>query len=234
MKHAVILAAGRGSRMGELTRELPKPLIPINGRPMILHILDRMAAAGVEKVLLITGYLADQIEAVASTHSLPTSFLRQATIDGTAHAALLARAWVGDDAFLLTFGDILAEPEHYVGMAEMFPGSEGILAARHVEDPYQGAAIYIDGDNRVEKIIEKPPIGTSTTQWNSAGIYIFSPSLFAELARVPLSDRGEYELTTAITQLLEAGKTLRLFALEGTWLDVGRPADIATAERALA
>ena len=51
---------------------------------------------------------------------------------------------------------------------------------------------------------------------------------------MPLSDRGEYELTTAITQLLESGKTLRLFALEGTWLDVGRPADIATAERELA
>ena len=67
MKKAVILAAGRGSRMGELTRELPKPLIPLNGRPMLLHILDRMAAAGIETVLLITGYLADQIEAEQSS-----------------------------------------------------------------------------------------------------------------------------------------------------------------------
>lgn len=234
MKQAVILAAGRGTRMGELTRALPKPLIPLNGRPMLLHILDRMSVAGIERVLLVTGYLGDRIEAVARTHGLPVSFVRQTEIDGTARAALLAKDWVGTDPFLLTFADILAEPGHYTGMRDCFVGSDGVLAARHVEDPFQGAAIYADAAGRVEKIIEKPPLGSSTTHWNSAGIYVFSPNIFAELARVPLSERGEYELTSAITQSIDAGSMLRLFALEGTWLDVGRPGDIATAERELA
>ena len=234
MKKAVILAAGRGTRMGELTREIPKPLIPLNGRPMLLHILDRIAAAGVEEVLLVTGYLAEQIEEVASGHGLRVSFRRQETVNGTAKAALLARQWVGVSPFLLTFGDILAEPEHYVGMRESFAGFDGVLAARYVEDPYQGAAIYVDEERRVQRIIEKPERGTSTTHWNSAGIYVFSPIVFDELERVPLSARGEYEATSAITQMLDAGRTLKMFALEGTWMDVGRPEDLAAAAEAVA
>ena len=234
MKKAVILAAGRGTRMGELTREIPKPLIPLNGRPMLLHILDRIAAAGVEEVLLVTGYLAEQIEEVASGHGLRVSFRRQETVNGTAKAALLARQWVGVSPFLLTFGDILAEPEHYVGMRESFTGFDGVLAARYVEDPYQGAAIYVDEERRVQRIIEKPERGTSTTHWNSAGIYVFSPIVFDELERVPLSARGEYEATSAITQMLDAGRTLKMFALEGTWMDVGRPEDLAAAAEAVA
>ncbi len=234
MKKAVILAAGRGTRMGELTREIPKPLIPLNGRPMLLHILDRIAAAGVEEVLLVTGYLAEQIEEVASGHGLRVSFRRQETVNGTAKAALLARQWVGESPFLLTFGDILAEPEHYVGMRESFTGFDGVLAARFVEDPYQGAAIYVDEKRRVQRIIEKPERGTSKTHWNSAGIYVFSPIVFDELERVPLSARGEYEATSAITQMLDARRALKMFALEGTWMDVGRPEDLAAAAEAVA
>jgi len=217
--------------MGDLTKETPKPLIALNGRPMLLHIFDRIQAAGVEEILLVTGYLADQLEAVASSHSLSVTFRRQHDVNGTAKAALLAKDWVAADPFLLTFGDILAEPEHYSGMRDTFPGTAGVLAARHVQDPYQGAAIYVDSKNRVERIIEKPAKGTSTTHWNSAGIYVFSPLVFEELERVPLSARGEYEATSAITQMIDHGHHLQLFALEGSWMDVGRPEDIAAAQR---
>lgn len=229
MTKAVILAAGRGTRMGELTRETPKPLLPLNGRPMLHHIFDRIAAAGVAQVLLVTGYLADQMEAVAAGHGLPVTFRRQQEVNGTAKAALLAREWVAADPFLLTFGDILAEPQHYAGMRDDYPGTDGVLAARHVADPWQGAAVYVDEHRRVERIIEKPPQGTSTTNWNSAGIYVFSPRIFDELERVPLSQRGEYELTSAITQSIDAGRHLRMFPLDGDWLDVGRPEDLSRA-----
>lgn len=217
--------------MGEITRETPKPLIDLNGRPMLLHILDRIRAAGVEQVLIVTGYLADQLEAVASSHGIPVTFRRQEEVNGTAKAALLARDWVGDEPFLLTFGDILAESDHYIGMSQDYPGTAGILAARHVEDPYQGAAIYVDENRNVLRMIEKPPKGTSTTPWNSAGIYVFSPRIFDEFATVPLSSRGEYEITSAITQWIEAGEHLRMFPLDGDWLDVGRPEDLAKARQ---
>lgn len=233
MKKAVILAAGRGTRMGEITRETPKPLLPIAGRPMLLHILDRVATAGITDVFLVTGYLADQLESVALSHGINVTFHRQHEVNGTGSAALLARDWAGNDPFLLTFGDILAESHHYTGMRDVLPGHTGVLAARHVEDPYQGAAIYIDENYRISRIIEKPPIGTSATPWNSAGIYVFTPAVFEELARIPVSPRGEYELTSAITQLLDVNQPLRLFPLDGTWLDVGRPEDLATASSLL-
>lgn len=230
MQKAVLLAAGRGSRMGELTRQVPKPLLPIQGRPMILHILDRLQVAGISDVHIITGFHAEEMEKTASQHALPISFTRQNEVNGTGAAALLAREWAGEEQFLLTFGDILAESSHYSGMlAAAADGPAAVLAARFVTDPYQGAAIYADPEFRITRIIEKPELGTSSTNWNSAGIYVCGPGLFGELEQIPLSPRGEYELTSAFTQMLDRGKHLRLFPLDGQWLDVGRPEDLHTA-----
>jgi UDP-N-acetylglucosamine diphosphorylase / glucose-1-phosphate thymidylyltransferase / UDP-N-acetylgalactosamine diphosphorylase / glucosamine-1-phosphate N-acetyltransferase / galactosamine-1-phosphate N-acetyltransferase len=235
MQKAVLLAAGRGTRMGELTRQLPKPLLPLHGRPMILHILDRLQAAGVTDVLLVTGFEAELMESTAAQHPLGLSFIRQTEINGTGAAARLASQWCAQDRFLLTFGDILAESAHYTGMLELAKnGAEAILAARHVPDPHQGAAIYTEANGRIERIVEKPPIGTSTTNWNSAGIYVCGPSLFTELDRIPLSPRGEYELTSAFTQMLEQYLHVHLFPLDGNWLDVGRPEDLSTASQIIA
>lgn len=200
---------------------------------MLLHIFDRLAAAGVEDVKLITGYFAEAMEAAALAHGLPVSFARQEELNGTARAAWLARDWVGDEDFLLTFGDILTEPENYRGMAEAKRDVEGVLGVRWVDDPWQGAAVYADEAGRVERIIEKPPPGTSTTRWNSAGVYVFGPEIFREVERVPLSARGEYEFTSAIAQALEAGARMTRYALAGDWLDVGRPEDLARARAIL-
>ncbi len=229
MRKALILAAGRGTRMGVHTESTPKALLDLNGRPMLHYILDRLRQAGIEDVLLITGYLADQMEAAAGAHPLQPKFLRQETLNGTATAALLARDWAAGEEFILTFGDILTESENYSAMAAKKRGADAVLGVRFVDDPYQGAAVYADASGRVSRIIEKPPIGASTTNWNSAGVYAFGPSVFEELARVPLSPRGEYELTSAITQLLDGGANIVLHSLSGDWLDVGRPEDLERA-----
>jgi dTDP-glucose pyrophosphorylase len=231
MRKALILAAGRGTRMGVHTQSMPKALLDLNGKPMLHHILDRLQQAGIGNVLLITGYLADQIEAAAGAHPLKPSFLRQVTLNGTATAARLARDWAAGDDFLLTFGDILTESENYGAMAVKKRSADAVLGVRLVDDPYQGAAVYADASGRVSRIIEKPPIGTSRTNWNSAGVYAFGASVFTELARVPLSERGEYELTSAITQLLDGGANIVLHSLSGDWLDVGRPEDLERARR---
>ena len=101
-----------------------------------------------------------------------------------------------------------------------------------MDDPYRGAAVYVEG-RRVTRIIEKPPRGTSTTPWGNAGVYFFRSSIFTELERIPLSPRGEYELTDAIDQLLAAGQTLHWVEIRGHWRDVGRPEDLSAAEQAL-
>jgi UDP-N-acetylglucosamine diphosphorylase / glucose-1-phosphate thymidylyltransferase / UDP-N-acetylgalactosamine diphosphorylase / glucosamine-1-phosphate N-acetyltransferase / galactosamine-1-phosphate N-acetyltransferase len=229
MPKAVILAAGRGTRMQDLTIGAPKPMLNAGGRPILERLLERLMEAGYSQALIVTGYRAESIEDYFRDYRFPLHFLRQSPIDGTATAALLARQFVGRDDFLLTFGDILADAPCYGAILDKLrrePGAEALLGVREVDDPYRGAAVYQDPDGRVTRIVEKPPQGQSTTRWNSAGIYAVRPSLFDELERVPKSSRGEYELTSAISQLIEKGKLLRIFPIEGRWRDIGRPEDL--------
>jgi NDP-sugar pyrophosphorylase family protein len=224
VKKAVILAAGRGTRMQTLTESVPKPMLEVAGRPLLARVVESLRGAGLEEFLIVTGYLAEQVESYfAKTPGV--EFRRQEVRDGTARAAVLARDWAGADDLLLTFGDILTEPDVYVAMARKLAGYEAVLAVKHVDDPWQGAAVYTEGD-RVTRIIEKPVRGTSTTQWNSAGIYCFRETVWSELARVPLSPRGEYELTDAVRLLLERGAPVTFYGIPGWWRDVGRPEDL--------
>ncbi len=136
----------------------------------------------------------------------------------------------GGDAFVLTFGDILCSTEDYRGlMAKLDVAAAGVLGVKYVDDPAPGAAVY-EENNRVVRIVEKPPVGTSTTHWNSAGLYAFRPAVFEELAQLPLSPRGEYELTTAVEQLIERDAVVRMYPIEQEWMDVGRPEDLARGE----
>lgn len=218
--------------MGSLTEELPKPMLPLRGKPMLEHILDRLREAGFTDGLIVTGFRAETIEDYFVRYSIPLTFLRQERLDGTGSAALLARDFCGSGPFLLTFGDILTEVVDYraiVAMLETDAEAQAVLAAKWVDDPWQGAAIYERG-GVVERIVEKPPQGTSTTHWNSAGTYMFRASIFDELARIPKSPRGEYEITTAIEQLLAADKRVLLHGLTGDWRDVGRPEDLNAAQ----
>src|SRR5438876_10298680 len=229
MPKAIILAAGRGTRMGDLTADLPKPMLLAGGRPILERLLDRLVQAGYSEALIVTGYRAEAIEDYFRAFPLPLRFVRQSPINGTATAALLARGFVGSQDFLLTFGDILTGASSYRGILERLqrePAADAVVGVKEVDDPYQGAAVYADEDGRVTHMVEKPPRGASTTRWNSAGIYAFRPSIFEELQRTPLSPRGEYELTSAVAQLIESGKLARLFPIEGAWCDIGRPEDL--------
>jgi NDP-sugar pyrophosphorylase family protein len=229
MPKAVVLAAGRGTRMQHLTDTTPKPMLLAGGRPILEHLLERLIEAGYSEALIVTGYRAELIEDYFRDYRLPLRFLRQSPFNGTAPAAMLAREFVGPDDFLLTFGDILADAPCYREILDRLrrePAAEAILGVREVDDPYQGAAVYVDGEGKVNRIVEKPPRGESTTHWNSAGIYAVRASLFEELERAPKSPRGEYELTSAIAQLIEGGKLLRIFPIAGQWRDIGRPEDL--------
>lgn len=225
---AVVLAAGKGTRMGALTEELPKPMLPVAGKPLLEHILDRLGRAGVRECCLITGYRREIIERHFEHYPMRLVFVHQEVINGTAAAAKLARGFVAAHAFLLTYGDIWCEPDDYRRV--MKPVEEELetaatLAVKYVDDPFQGAAVYVK-DGFIRTIIEKPLKGTSTTHWNSAGIYCFRPNVFEEIDRVPLSARGEYELTSAIEQMIQLGRKLRAVEIQGVWRDIGRPEDL--------
>src|SRR5215510_11798567 len=120
---AVILAAGKGTRMRELTQELPKPMLKVQGKPILEHIIDGIKKAGISEFCLITGYRADVIENYFGSGSrlgIQISYARQKVQDGTGKAPELAKSFVGSADFLLTYGDILVKPATYAQMLARF------------------------------------------------------------------------------------------------------------------
>jgi dTDP-glucose pyrophosphorylase len=215
--------------MGAITQEVPKPMLPVRGKPMMEHIMDRLAEAGIRSFLIVVGYQGELIEKHFGRWRLPVEFLVQDPVNGTGSAAMLAKEFAGDEPFLLTFGDCLCDAAEYVrmrGILESHSQTAAVLAAKDIEDPWQGAAIY-EESGRITRIIEKPPKGTSTTSWGSAGFYGFRPVIFDYLARLTPSVRNEYEITSAFEMMLSDGLELRISPVLGDWRDVGRPEDLA-------
>lgn len=215
--------------MGGITRETPKPLLPIHGRPMLEHILERLAQAGVERFFVVTGFCHELIEEHFRDWPRPIEFRLQEPVNGTGSAALLAKDFAGPEPFLLSYADILCDAAEYTRCSQILEqnrGAAAVVAVKAVDDPWQGAAVY-ERDGRIRRIIEKPPKGTSHTPWNSAGFYAFRPVIFEYLARIQPSPRNEYEMTSALDSMLADGLDLRISAIEGEWRDVGRPEDLA-------
>ncbi len=221
--------------MKELTEHRPKPMLEVAGKPLLEHTLGRLQDAGFKQAMIVTGYRAEMIEDHFLGYPMDIAFVRQTLAEGTGQAAMLAREWAGGEPFLLTFADILIDTPDYMGVAAKLAGNADAPAAvalNWVEDPAAGAAVY-EEKGRMVRIVEKPPPGTSTTHWNSAGAFAFRSEIFTELERVPRSARGEYELTSAIVQLLDRGRPVLVHPLTSFWRDVGRPEDLVEAEKIL-
>ena len=235
----LILAAGKSTRMRELSRARPKALIEADGRPIIEYVLAGMREAGINRITVVTGYFAEQVEEyLGGCHRDETavSCVRQKDIDGTGSAVNVARDSIGRSPFLLCFADIFTEPDNFVRMAKDFGQRpcDVLVGVKWVEDPYRGAAVYLSEDDSVLEIIEKPDRGTSSTHWDSAGMYAFSPKVFDYTANLKPSARGEFELPDAVTAMIADGLAVRAFKLGPPCFNVDSPEDIETAERWLA
>jgi dTDP-glucose pyrophosphorylase len=241
---AVILAAGKGKRMKELTQEVPKPMLRVQGRPILEHILEGLLASGIRQVSIITGWQAESIEDYfgdGTRWGAEIRFARQAVPDGTGKAADPARSHVGDEAFLLTYGDILVRPETYRQMLDRFAqgGFSGVITVTAGEDVTKGAINCFDADFCLQRIVEKPTtaqvealrnegwLKPGDPAWYNAGIYIFKPVVFDYTARLMKSPRGEYELTDAVAAMVAGGHRIAGLEIAGRWVDVRDPAVLA-------
>jgi dTDP-glucose pyrophosphorylase len=231
---AVVLAAGRGSRLGALTAALPKPLLAVAGRPIVAHVLTGLVRAGVRRAIVITGYRAAQIEEAlgdGSALGLSLAYRRQPHADGTARSLLLAESAIDVEAFVLCWGDVLVPTAFYGELLAAFAAHpcDVLLAANPVDDPWRGAALYVDEAWRVTRLEEKPPRGMSTTRWNNAGIMVLRRAVFDYARRVAPSSRGEYEFPEAVAEMIRDGRAVYARPVHGPWADVGTPEDLAAA-----
>ena len=242
---AVILAAGKGTRMRELTNELPKPMLKVHGKPILEHILEGVIAAGIREIFIVTGFRAEVVEEYfgdGSKWGVRLACGRQTVQDGTGRAPEVAREFVGTSEFLLTYGDILVKPDTYkrmVGRYQQGPFS-GVITVTPGQDVTKGAVNCFDEQFCLRRIIEKPsPIDLERLRnegwlkphapaWYNAGIYIFKPVLFEFTAKLKKSPRNEYELTDAISAMVAEGHALAGLEIEGRWVDVRDPEVLAS------
>jgi UDP-N-acetylglucosamine diphosphorylase / glucose-1-phosphate thymidylyltransferase / UDP-N-acetylgalactosamine diphosphorylase / glucosamine-1-phosphate N-acetyltransferase / galactosamine-1-phosphate N-acetyltransferase len=233
MMKAVILAAGKGTRMKEITKTMPKPMVLINGKPMLEHIITSIKNSGVKEFGLVVGYMKEAVTDYfgdGTAFGVSINYIEQKEQNGTGAALHLAKNYTAGDTFFFTFGDVLTPPENYSGMIDFYfkHKCDALLGLNTVDDPFKGAAVYIDNENNIVKMVEKPPIGTSTTNLNNSGIMILYPEIFDYTAKLKLSPRGEYELTDVFNMLKNDRKSLKGYVLSGYWKDVGTPEDLET------
>jgi NDP-sugar pyrophosphorylase family protein len=244
---AVILAAGKGTRMRELTNELPKPMLKVEGKPILEHILEGILAAGIREVFIVTGFKAETIEDYfgdGSNWKARIAYGRQLVQDGTGKAPELAKDFTGASPFLLTYGDILVKPETYQQMLHRYREDHfsGVITVTGSEDVTKGGLVFFDEKFCLKRLVEKPDaaqikeltrdgwLKPGDTAWYNAGIYIFRPSLFEFTARLQKSPRGEYELTDAISALVAAHHPIAGMKIAGRWVDVRDPEVLAKLE----
>jgi UDP-N-acetylglucosamine diphosphorylase / glucose-1-phosphate thymidylyltransferase / UDP-N-acetylgalactosamine diphosphorylase / glucosamine-1-phosphate N-acetyltransferase / galactosamine-1-phosphate N-acetyltransferase len=237
---AVILAAGKGTRMGSLTHDVPKPMLEVRGKPILLHIIEGMKEAGVADFVLITGYKAEVIEEFfgdGSALGIHVQYARQAVQDGTGKAPELAKDALQGAPFLLTYGDILVKAGTYRKLVTGYQTGKwnALVTAKAGEEVQKGGVLLVDSSMRLTGLVEKP----STDQLNqliesgqlkpdgpfyyNAGVYLFSNNIFDHTATLTKSPRGEFELTDAILGLVQSNHVVGVVEIDDEWVDVRDP-----------
>src|SRR5438046_4024884 len=234
INQAVILAAGRGTRMRELTANVPKPMIEVRGKPVLQHIMEGLRDAGIRQFIVVVGYRADAVRNFfgdGSRYNIAIQYATQTVQDGTGRVADLARDFVGDFPFILSYGDILVDPVNYKSIVDLADDVEAIVSVKQNEDVSKGGAVFVNERMAATDIREKSQPDEATSPWYNAGIYAFRPSIFDWTAKLQPSPRGEYELTDAIRDLAQSGGKVQAFELSGEWADVRDPEILAQLNR---
>src|ERR1051326_5289606 len=227
---AVILAAGRGTRMRELTVDLPKPMIEVRGKPVLQHIVEGLRHAGIREFLVIVGYRADVVQKFfgdGSRFDIDIEYATQVTQDGTGRVVDLAKDFVARSTFVLAYGDILVDPANYKRIVDLSDDVEAIVSVTRGEDVSKGGAVFVNERMELLDIREKGPPADARSPGYTAGLYAFRPSIFEFTAKLKPSPRGEYELTDAIRELAQSGRKVGALELSGGWADVRDPEILA-------
>ena len=230
VKKAVLLAAGKGTRMRELTTDLPKPMIAVRGQPILRYIVDGLKAAGVTHFQIVVGYRADVVTDYfgdGSKLGISVEYATQVVQDGTGRVVELARDFAGANPFILSYGDILIDPANYRRLVAI-KDAEALISVKHNPGEIaKGGSVFVNERFEMTDLREKPQPGEPTSPWYNAGVYSFRPSIFEFTAKLEKSPRGEYELTAAIRALALSGRKVQALELAGDWADVRDPEVLA-------
>jgi glucose-1-phosphate thymidylyltransferase len=233
---ALILAAGKGTRLRPLTSTIPKHLLPVANKPILFYVLEQIREACITEIGIVispdTG--SDLKEAVAdgSRWGSRVTYILQSSPLGLAHAVKCAQDFLADSPFLLFLGDNLIQ-EGVKGLVTEFNTNspDALIVLKEVADPRAFGVAEVDSSGKVIKVVEKPKEPKSNLA--VIGAYIFTSSVHQAIAELKPSWRGEFEITDTIQILLDKGLNVRSHVLQGWWLDTGKKEDLLEANHIL-
>jgi glucose-1-phosphate thymidylyltransferase len=220
---AIVLAAGEGLRLRPVTERWPKPVLPIDGRAVIATLLRELAAAGVERATIVTGHLADQVEALVGegrAFGLETTFVRQPRPEGGADAVRRARL---EPPFLVSAADTVYAPGTVLRFIQASKKSAAAGAMSFRREPGRPAATGIRVQDGLVVRAQDPAVPDGLT---AAPLLLIGAAVAARLEEVcapPFTP--PYELTTAFQRAIDAGERIVAVQIEPT-RDLTDPLDL--------
>ncbi|WP_026486728.1 sugar phosphate nucleotidyltransferase [Caldanaerobius polysaccharolyticus] len=217
---ALLLAGGKGTRLQPLTYKLPKPMVPIVGRPLLERIILNLKSSGIEEVVISTCYKSQYIKNYfkeGQDLGVKIHYVSEATPLGTGGAIKNAEKFF-DDTFVVLNSDIVSDV-NYRDLIEYHRSKNAIatISMTSVDNPSQYGVIEFDKDNYIKSFKEKPKPGETDSHWINAGVYVFEPEIFGEIPgkKVVSVERDTYPA------LLQKGYKMAAYQFYGYWLDIG-------------
>lgn len=216
---AVVTAGGAGTRLRPLTTAVPKALLPVVGEPMLSRVVQHLANHGATRCVVTLQHQASVVLKYFSTvGDLDVRFLTEPRPLGTAGSVRHAVDWIDDDDVLVISGDCLTDIDVATLLAEhAASGAVLTMALARRSDPRDFGVVSVDGDGRVQRLVEKPSWGEVADDTVNTGIYAVSRSVIEDLPPGVELDWAK----DVIPRLLREGRDVRGHVVDGYWEDVG-------------
>lgn len=221
---AVILASGQGINMRPFTYEIPKPLIPVNGRPLLEYSIALLRQHGITDITITVSHLANKIIdhfGDGSAFGVRIRYVREKKVSGTGGALLAAQKNLSSSAFIVMYGDVLLDLDltEFLQAHKAGKAAAGTLALTSVADPSAFGAVKMRG-TRIVEFSEKPAIDSTVSRLVFAGIGAFTPAVFNFF---PKKAAGTLSLEHDVFPALIGQGRLYGYPFEGQWFDVSTP-----------
>ncbi|MCL9817977.1 UTP--glucose-1-phosphate uridylyltransferase AglF [Natronocalculus amylovorans] len=232
---AVLLAAGKGTRLRPLTDEIPKGMVEINGKPILTHCFEQLASLGADEFVVVVGYKKEIIidHYGDEFNKIPITYAHQRKQSGLAHALLTVGEHIDDDFMLMLGDNIFNANLRDVVRRQQEDRADAAFLVEEVawEEASRYGVCDTNAYGEITDVVEKPEEPPSNLVMT--GFYTFTPAIFHACHLVQPSNRGEYEISEAIDLLIRSGRTIDAIRIDGWRIDVGYPEDRDRAEELL-